>query len=103
MELKKIATNSLPQLLIAFQTAIAPLLEIGNIEEWDGRTLKEREEKIREIGLILVGKCIVILLEKLASSEEAQLKAIEQTKGWWRTKTKKNGTKPWTRFAALAP
>lgn len=53
-------TSSLTQLLMSFQGAIAPLLELGKIEDWDGRTLKKREEEIRELVIILGGKCIAI-------------------------------------------
>ena len=59
--------------------ATAPLLELGKIEEWDGTKLKKRESEIRELVIILAGKCIAILLEKLSKCQEAQLKALEQT------------------------
>jgi hypothetical protein len=65
MNFEKIVTNSLTELLMSFQAAIAPLLELGKIEDWDGTELKKREEKIRELVIILAGKCIAILLEKL--------------------------------------
>ena len=45
MNFEKIVTNSLTELLITFQQAIAPLLELGKIEDWDGTELKKREEK----------------------------------------------------------
>ncbi|MGK7953968.1 MAG: ISLre2 family transposase [Crocosphaera sp.] len=95
MNFQNVVTNSLTQLLKTFQSAIAPLLEIGKIEDWDGTELKKREEKIRELVIILAGKCIVILLEKLSLCSEAQEKAVEQTKGWWRKRTGKNGTREW--------
>ena len=63
------------------------------MEQWDGRTLLKREKKIREAALILAGKSIAILLEKLSNCQEAQLRAINQTQGWWRKKTGKNGSK----------
>ena len=66
------------------------------MEQWDGKTLKKREEKIREAALILAGKCIAILLEKLANWQEAKERAVNQTLGWWRNKTGKNGSKKWT-------
>ena len=89
MNLQKIVTNSLTELLITFQSAIAPLLELGKIENWDGTELKKREEEIRKLVIILGGKCIAILLEKLSKYSEAQAKALEQTKGWWRKRTGK--------------
>ncbi len=51
------------------------------------------EEKIRELVIILGGKCIAILLEKLSECYEAQARALEQTKGWWRKRTGKNGSR----------
>ena len=70
MNFQKIVTNSLTQLLMSFQSAFAesapsataPLLELGKIEDWSGTELKKREEKIRELVIILAGKCIAILL-----------------------------------------
>ncbi len=101
----KITTDSLAQVLREFQmtiarravaSPIAPLLELEKVEQWDGKTLRKREEKIRESALILGGKCIAILLKKLSNCHEAQLRAINQTQGWWRKKTGKNGSKTWT-------
>ena len=45
---------------------------------------------------MLAGKCIAILLTQLAKWDEAQARAVTQTQGWWRKKTRKNGTKDWT-------
>ncbi len=88
----QILSNSLPEALQDFQLALAPLLKLGEISEWNGKILKQREEEIREAALILGGQCIAILLEKLASSQEACSRALTQTQGWWRTKTRKNGS-----------
>ena len=49
MSFENIVTNTLTELLRSFQSAIAPLLELGKIEE-----------KIRELVIILAGKCIAI-------------------------------------------
>ncbi len=98
----KITTDSLAQVLREFQMApsltgrlrlIAPLLELGKVDEWDSITLLKREKKIRESALILGGKCIAILLKKLSYSHEVCSRAINQTQGWWRKKTGKNGSK----------
>ena len=96
MNFQNLVTSSLTQLLISFQSAIRPLLDLGEIPEWDGRTLKKREEEIRELVIILAGKCIAMLLEKLSKSYEAQAIALAQTKGWWRKRTGKNGSRKWT-------
>ena len=93
MNSNQIVSNSLAEALQDFQLALAPLLKLGKISEWNGTILKQREEKIRELALILGGKCIAILLEKLASCKEACSRALTETQGWWRTKTRKHGSK----------
>ncbi len=104
MNSNQIVANSLTESLQEFQKApsltgrlrlIAPFLELGKVEQWDGKALKKREEKIREAALILAGKCIAVLLEKLANCQAAQERAVNQTKGWWRKKTGRNGSKEW--------
>lgn len=92
---KIFANFNLNQSLKDFQVNVTELLELNNIAEWDGITLKEREEKIREAALILAGQCIGVLLNELSKSKEANCTAIHSTKGWWRKRTKKNGFKNW--------
>ena len=96
MNYHQITSLSLTESLKDFQRAIEALLELGKVEQWDGKTLKKREEKIRDSALVLAGKCIAILLTQLAKWDEAQERAMNQTQGWWRKKTRKNGTKDWT-------
>ncbi len=96
MNSNQIVANSLTEAVNNFQREIAPLLELGKVEQWNGKTLKKREENIREAALILAGKCIAFLLKKLANWQAAQERAVNQTKGWWRKKTGKNGSKKWT-------
>lgn len=74
-----------------FQEDVTKLLDFKNIEEWSGRIVKEREEKIRQAALVLAGQCIAILLHKLSQSESAHKTAINQTKGWWHTDTRRHG------------
>ncbi|MHC5756023.1 MAG: hypothetical protein ACYTXF_36440 [Nostoc sp.] len=40
-----------------FQKDVTNLLDLKNIEEWSGKIVKEREEKIRNAALILAGQC----------------------------------------------
>ena len=47
--------------------------------QWNGITIKEREEKIRKAALILAGQCIGVLLKQLSQSREASRTAIELT------------------------
>ncbi len=56
------ANLSLTDSISEFQDDVKKLLDLTKIEEWDGRTVKEREEKIREAALVLAGQCIAILL-----------------------------------------
>ncbi len=93
MNQKNFANFNLNQSIHNFQVNITELLQLNNLAQWNGITLKEREEKIREAALILAGQCIGILLNNLSKSEEVAETAIHCTKGWWRTKTKKNGLK----------
>ena len=68
---------------------------LDSVEEFDGRTIRDKEEKIREAAIILAGQCIALLLYNLSQLREAQDTAINQTKGWWHPKTKKHGKKTW--------
>lgn len=79
MKSNQILSNSLRKALQDFQLDLAPLLKLGEIAEWNGKILKQREEKIRELALILGGKCIAILLEKLASCQEACSRALTRS------------------------
>ncbi len=95
MNKQKIANFNLKESLKDFQVDVIELLRLNNVTEWSGTIIKEREEKIREAALILAGQCVAILLDNLSKSIEVQEKAINQTKGWWKTKTRKNGFKTW--------
>lgn len=95
MNKNNFANFNLNQSIHNFQVNIRELLPLNNVAQWNGITLLEREEKIREAALILAGQCIGILLQQLSQSREARETAIELTKGWWRKKTKKNGFKNW--------
>ena len=95
MNQKNFANFNLNQSIHNFQVKITELLQLNNLAQWNGITLLEREEKIREAALILAGQCIGILIEQLSQSRDAREKAIQLTKGWWRKKTKKNGFKTW--------
>jgi len=47
------ATLNLNKSLSDFQAALAPALSLANVAEWDGRTIKEREEQIRVAAIVL--------------------------------------------------
>ncbi|MDJ0594668.1 MAG: hypothetical protein QNJ72_32610 [Pleurocapsa sp. MO_226.B13] len=86
---------NLNQSLKDFQVNVTELLQLNNVAQGHGITIKEREEKIRKAALILAGQCIGVLLKQLSQSREASRTAIELTKGWWRKNPKKNGFKTW--------
>ena len=91
---KKIFANfNLNQSLKDFQVNIIEILKLNDVNQWNGITIKEKEKKIRETALVLAGQCVAILLNNLSKSREASHTAINQTKGWWKTKTRKNGFK----------
>lgn len=85
------ATLDLNKSLENFVAAIAPALSLTNVTEWDGRTIKQREEQIRVAALVLAGQCIALLLYNLSQSKVVQETAINKTKGWWHLKTRKHG------------
>jgi hypothetical protein len=85
------ATLDLNKSLSEFTAALAPAFSLANVAEWDGRTIKQREEQIRVAALVLAGQCVALLLYNLSQSEVAQKTAIDRTKGWWHPKTRKHG------------
>jgi hypothetical protein len=89
MNQKNFANLNLNQSLENFQVNITKLLNLNNVIEWDGTIIKDREEKIREAALILAGQCVAILLDNLSKSTEVRETAINKTKGWWKTKTRR--------------
>ena len=54
---KNISANlDLSKSILDFQETMIPLLDLtSNVSEWDGRTLRDKEDKIREAALILAG------------------------------------------------
>jgi len=87
------ATLDLRKSLEDFEEDVTKLLELTNIKEWNGRVIKEREEKIRNAALILAGQCTALFLYNLSQSQEALDTAITQTQGWWNPKTHRHGSR----------
>lgn len=86
------ANLDLNKSILDFQETVIELLDLtSNISEWDGRTIRDKEQKIREASLILAGQCVALLLYNLSQLKSAQETAIEQTLGWWRTKSRRHG------------
>lgn len=43
--------------LKTFEESITQALVLTNVSQWDGRTIKDREQIIRQAALILAGQC----------------------------------------------
>ena len=87
------ATLDLNKSLEEFKDNVTKVLELTDIENWDGAKIKDKENEIRNIALILAGQCVAILLYNLSHSTLAINTANEKTQAWWRTKTKNHGYK----------
>ena len=85
------ATLDLTQSIKNFEQTIAVEMSLSNVCQWDGRTICEREQLIRQAALILAGQCMALLLHKLSNSKSAQITASKQTHGWRHPKSKGNG------------
>ena len=87
------ATLDLNKSVKEFKENVTKILELTDVENWDGVEIKKKEEKIRNIALILAGQCIAILLYNLSHNTTAINTSNKKTQAWWRTKTKKHGYK----------
>ena len=85
------ATLDLNKSVKEFKENVTKILELTDIEDWDGVKIKDKEEEIRNIALILAGQCIAILLYNLSHSRLAINTANKKTQAWWRIKTKNHG------------
>jgi len=85
------ATLNLAQSLQTFEQTIVTALAIDDVGNWDGRTLRDREQEIRQSALILAGECIALLLHNLSQLKEAHTVAQLQTKGWRHPKSQGHG------------
>jgi hypothetical protein len=94
MSQKKLTTFNLTEIISKFVAKVSQILEITAVENWDGTILLEKEQLLREAGLILVGECTGLLLQKLSEIAEAHKTAIEKTKQWWQPRSTLNG-KTW--------
>ncbi|MEA5593394.1 MAG: ISLre2 family transposase [Rivularia sp. (in: cyanobacteria)] len=87
------ATLDLNKSVKEFKDNVTKILELTDVENWDGVNIKEKEEKIRNIALILAGQCIAILLYNLSHNTTAINTSNKKTQAWWRAKTKNHGYK----------
>ena len=44
-----------------FKDNVTKILELTDVENWDGVEIKNKEEEIRNIALILAGQCVAIM------------------------------------------
>ena len=87
------ATLDLNKSLEEFKENVTKILELSDIENWDGVKIKNKEEEIRNIALILAGQCIAILLYNLSHNTTAISISNNKTQAWRRTKTRNHGYK----------
>ena len=87
------ATLDLNKSLEEFKENVTKILELTDVENWDGVKIKNKEQEIRSIALILAGQCIAILLYNLSYNTIAIDTANKKTQAWWRTETKNHGYK----------
>ena len=73
------ALLDLDQAIKQFQQQVQPLLELGDFSDWDANTLRERESALRNLGLVLVGQCIALLLHQLCIDPQAEAQAQQRT------------------------
>jgi hypothetical protein len=64
------ATLNLTESLDNFKETVTKVLELSEVENWDGKTFLQKEQKIREAGLILAGECIALLLYNCNRSQD---------------------------------
>ncbi len=57
-----LATLDLEQALQAFCDSVTPALAVGDVHEWDGCKLWQREAEIVQAALVLAGQCVALLL-----------------------------------------
>ncbi|MEM6404110.1 MAG: ISLre2 family transposase [Cyanobacteria bacterium P01_D01_bin.116] len=87
------ATLDLNKSVEEFKDNVTKILELTDVENWDGVKIKNKEEEIRNIALVLAGQCIAILLYNLSHNIIAINTANKKTQTWWRAKTKNHGYK----------
>ena len=85
------ATLDLNKFVKEFKENVTKILELTDVENWDGVKVKEKEERIRNIALVLAGQCIAILLYNLshntvaintAAEEDTSMVACKNKKSW---------------------
>lgn len=94
------ATLDLAKSLKTFEESITQALVLTNVSQWDGRTIKDREQKIRQAALILAGQCIALLLHNLSQLSEAHETAAKQTWGWRHPRSSGHGRR-WMQVLTL--
>ena len=73
------AILDLDEAIETFQNKIQKLLPIGDLSDWDGTILQEREQEIRHTALELAGQCIALLLSSLNQEPHAEQEANKRT------------------------
>jgi hypothetical protein len=73
------AILDLDKAIETFKNKIQTLLLVGDLSDWDGTILQEREQDIRHTALELAGQCIALLLSSLSQEPLAEQEANKRT------------------------
>jgi hypothetical protein len=73
------AILDLDKAIETFKNKIQTLLLVGDLSDWDGTMLQEREQAMRHTALELAGQCIALLLSSLSQEPLAEQEANKQT------------------------
>lgn len=77
------AILDLEKAIETFRNAISPLLQLDKVSNWDGKTLHEREQAMRQSALELAGQCNALLLKALSEDQTALNTANQRTRESW--------------------
>jgi hypothetical protein len=73
------AILDLDKAIETFKNKIQTLVLVGDLSDWDGTMLQEREQAMRHTALELAGQCIALLLSSLSQEPLAEQEANKQT------------------------
>lgn len=85
------ADLNLCESLQRFERLVMSVLNLGEMDGWNGSKLRETEAEIRQGALVLAGQCIALLLSKLSSSAEVIETSHKQTQGLRNSGSKGHG------------
>ena len=88
------AVLDLDKASMSFRESILNAMDVGEVSDWDGARLRQREQQIRQASLVLAGQCIALLIHTLANHRQAHQEATERTQGMRRVGSQGMGRQP---------